>query len=122
MTRALVGWAFGIPNNNPAFASFLTGMFSVFGVVGAISLFTQPGGVSAGVVVLLVSLGLLAYTIYVATDTQFFQSNWIDQNTGNLKHGFIRYIGPILLGLSIIATIVLIVIMIEAAKSTFTNN
>lgn len=122
MARALVSWAFGMPNNNPAFASVLTGMFSLFGVIGSFSLFAKSNTAGAGVIVLLVSLGLLAYTIYVAVDTQFFQSNWVNSTNGTLRHGFIRFIGPILLGLSIIAMVIIVVVMIEAITRALTNS
>jgi len=121
MVPAIMRWSFGMPNNNPGFASVLSGIYSVFGIVGAISLFAQPNSASGAITLLLASLLLLGLTILAAVDTQFFQ-NWVPNGAGNLSHGLVRYTGPILLGLSLVATIIIFVLMIEIVIRALANS
>jgi len=140
MLRALVSWAFSMPNRHPAAAAIITGLYAVVGIIAGISVMATPSTTSSyaadgsvatssvssnsialGIAVILVSLVLLGLTIYAAVDTKFFQF-WTYNTNGNPSHGVVRWIGPVLLGVSIIASIFVVILTIEAIRAALTNS
>jgi hypothetical protein len=126
MLGALTRWAFGLPNRNPGFSVSLTGVFAFVGVIAGIAVAVQPatpstaGAVPGGILLSLLSLLLLGYTVYAFNETGHFQY-WLDSN-GRPRFGFLRWAGPVLLGLSIIASVIFLIIAWEALRAALENS
>jgi hypothetical protein len=111
MATQLIGFLWKLPKAHPTAATVITGIGGVIwliaGIVTAVtpaSAYSAQNNVGGAAIFMLLGLVSLGLAVYAAVDTQGFQ-NWARPN-GSYGHAVVRWMGPVMLILSILWLIV----------------